>query len=96
MGQDLDKKDLAVFMDATAGLMTTKQAAAYLGKSPEWIWHNRERLGMPYVPIGGRYHFRKQSLDLWISSCEVNSAEPSLARKETKRSREKTMRINFN
>ena len=95
MKQHLDQKDIAVFMEATAGLMTTKQAASYLGKTPDWIWHNRERLGIPYVLIGGRYHFRKQALDLWISSCEVNGREQTPVVKRSKKAGEKSMRIDF-
>jgi hypothetical protein len=95
MRQNLDTRDSGMFMDATAGLMTTKQAAAYLGKTPDWIWHNRDRLSIPYVLIGGRYHFKKQALDVWISSCEVNSVEPLPRRRILKRAKERPMRINF-
>ena len=84
-----------MYIEATAGLMTTKQAAAYLGKTPEWIWHNRDRLLIPYVLIGGRYHFKKQALDLWILSCEVNPVEPLPARRILRQVRERPMRINF-
>jgi hypothetical protein len=96
MRQNLDLKDSGMFMEATAGLLTTKQAAAYLGKTPEWIWHNRDRLSIPYVLIGGRYHFKKESLDLWISSCEVNSAEPLPSPRIPKQVKERSLRINFN
>ena len=85
-----------MYMEATAGLMTTKQAAAYLGKTPEWIWHNRDRLSIPHVLIGGRYHFKKQTLDLWILSCEVNSVDPLPSPRILKQVRERPMRINFN
>lgn len=85
-----------MYMEATAGLLTTKQAAAYLGKTPEWIWHNRDRLSMPCVLIGGRYHFKKQALDLWILSCEVNSVERLPSRRILKPVEERPLRINFN
>jgi len=85
-----------MYFEATAGLMTTKQAAAYLGKTPDWIWHNRDRLGIPYVRIGGRYHFRRQSLDHWIASFEVNKIEPEQPKNRSKRVNEREMRINFN
>jgi hypothetical protein len=85
-----------MYSEATAGLMTTKQAAAYLGKTPEWIWHNRDRLSIPHVLIGGRYHFKKQTLDLWILSCEVNSVDPLPSPRILKQVRERPMRINFN
>ncbi len=84
-----------MFLEASAGLMTTKQAAAYLGKTPDWIWHNRDRLGIPFVRIGGRYHFRRHSLDQWIASCEVNKIEADQPQKRPKRGKEKKMRINF-
>jgi hypothetical protein len=47
--------------------MTTKQAAAYLGRSTHWLSVNRERLGIPAYLIGGYYYFLKEDLDKWIS-----------------------------
>ena len=46
--------------------MSVKEAATYLGKSPHWLYQNRERLQIPCTVIGGSLRFEKSQLDDWI------------------------------
>lgn len=46
--------------------MSVKEAATYLGKSPHWLYQNRERLQIPCTVIGGSLRFEKTQLDDWI------------------------------
>ena len=46
--------------------MNVKEAATYLGKSPHWLYQNRERLQIPCTVIGGSLRFERSQLDDWI------------------------------
>lgn len=46
--------------------MSVKEAATYLGKSPHWLYQNRERLQIPCTVVGGTLRFEKSKLDEWI------------------------------
>ena len=48
--------------------MSVKEAATYLGKSPHWVYQNRERLQIPCTAIGGTLRFEKSRLDDLISN----------------------------
>ena len=48
--------------------MSVKEAATYLGKSPHWLYQNRERLQIPCTAVGGTLRFEKSKLDDWISN----------------------------
>lgn len=48
--------------------MSVKEAATYLGKSPHWLYQNRERLQIPCTAVGGTLRFEKSRMDEWISS----------------------------
>ena len=48
--------------------MSVKEAATYLGKSPHWLYQNRERLKIPCTAVGGTLRFEKSRMDEWISS----------------------------
>ncbi len=48
--------------------MSVKEAATYLGKSPHWLYQNRERLQIPCTAVGGTLRFEKTKLDDWISN----------------------------
>ena len=48
--------------------MSVKEAATYLGKSPHWLYQNRERLQIPCTAVGGTLRFEKSRIDEWISS----------------------------
>ena len=48
--------------------MSVKEAATYLGKSPHWVYQNRERLQIPCTAVGGTLRFEKSRLNDWISN----------------------------
>ena len=48
--------------------MSVKEAATYLGKSPHWLYQNRERLQIPCTAVGGTLRFEKSRLNDWISN----------------------------
>jgi len=62
--------------------MSVKEAATYLGKSPHWLYQNRERLQIPCTVVGGTLRFEKSRMDDWISS--RSQIQPSrLARQQS-------------
>lgn len=58
-------------MRATASsldpLWTVRDLAAYLGKSPSWVSHNRHRLPAP-SRIGGELRWRRQDVEAWVEA----------------------------
>ena len=57
-----------LLMAGSDSWMSVKEAATYLGKSPHWLYQNRERLQIPCTPVGGTLRFEKSRLDEWISN----------------------------
>jgi len=51
--------------------LTVKEAAAHLGKSPSWLYHNRSRLGIRAHKIGGCWQFSRADLDKYIEATAV-------------------------
>jgi len=49
-----------------ARLMSTKEAARYLGRSVSSLQHLRFRNEIPYVKRGRRIHYDREALDSWI------------------------------
>ena len=47
-------------------LLTTQEAADYLGKSPWWIRENIGFLKIPAIRVGRQWRFRKEELDQWL------------------------------
>ena len=54
----------------TDHLLTTAQAAEYLGVSPGTleVWRSTRRYGLPYLKIGRLVKYRKESLDAFLAS----------------------------
>lgn len=48
------------------GLLSSSDAAQFLGKSQHWVQVNRKRLGIPHYKIGGRYYFKQEELEAWL------------------------------
>ena len=47
-------------------------AGDYLGKDPDWLTHNAQRLNIPHGFVGRQYRFKLSELDSWAkenSSC---------------------------
>lgn len=49
-------------------VLTTAQAAAYLGIAPKTLeqWRSNRQQHVPYLKIGGRVRYRLKDLDAWI------------------------------
>lgn len=58
-------------MTDSPGLMTTKQAAAYLGISLQYTYRLTTEKKLPYVRIGSGKRFHKADLDAWIDAKRV-------------------------
>lgn len=49
--------------------LTTKEAAAYLGKSASWLNQSRSRGdGPPYYKLGANVFYLTTDLDAWVAS----------------------------
>jgi excisionase family DNA binding protein len=50
-------------------LLTTEQAAEFLGLAPRTlvIWRSIRRYDLPYLRIGNRVRYRRSDLDAWLS-----------------------------
>lgn len=55
---------------APSGLLTTAQAATYLGISPATltIWRSTNRRILTYVKVGGNVRYRREDLEKFISA----------------------------
>lgn len=53
----------------TSGLLSSREAARHLGKSVHWLRTEGKRLGIPCYRVGGRYQYRVEELDEWLSTC---------------------------
>ena len=47
-------------------LLTTKEVAEYLGKSPWWIRENIGTLGIPAIKIGRHWRFEEKDIEYWL------------------------------
>jgi excisionase family DNA binding protein len=46
----------------------TKDAAEYLGKSPQWVRENIYSLGIPAHKLGNQWRFIPDEITLWMSN----------------------------
>lgn len=55
-------------------LLTTEQAAPYLGVTPRTleVWRCTKRHAIPYIKVGRLVKYRKSDLDAWLVSHTVN------------------------
>lgn len=49
-------------------LLTTEEAANYLGKSSWWLRENIGRLGIPAFKVGRQWRYKIEDLDSWLNS----------------------------
>ena len=47
-------------------LVTIKEAAEHIGKTPSWMYDNWRKERIPAYRIGGQLRFRILELDTWI------------------------------
>jgi excisionase family DNA binding protein len=57
-------------------LLTTIQAAEYLGVQPQTlaVWRSQKRYGIPYIRVGAYIRYRQSALDQWLASRTVAPA----------------------
>lgn len=69
-------------------LMNAKAAAEYLGISYWSMTELARKKKIPFVPIGDRPHFRKETLDQWVDDQEQSSMKQETNKFGIKRIRE--------
>jgi len=59
-------------------LLTTQQAAEFLGVSPGSleVWRCTKRYGIPYLKVGSRVRYRRADLERWLESRVVSPTMP--------------------
>jgi hypothetical protein len=45
--------------------VSSKVAGDYLGKDPDWLTNNAQRLNIPHGFVGRQYRFKLSELDSW-------------------------------
>ena len=57
-------------------LLTNKQAAEYIGVTPNTmeIWRSTKRYAIPYIKVGRLVKYRREALDAWLESRTDNLA----------------------
>ena len=53
--------------------MSLQEAAVYLGVCPRKLRYDCKRRLLPYVKLGGKFIFKKESLDAALDKLEVRS-----------------------
>lgn len=63
-------------MESERNLMTTTEAARYLGLKPSYLYKMMMRRAIPYYKPGGKLcFFAKEDLDAWMKRVRVKSQE---------------------
>ena len=60
--------------------LTIKQLSERLGIDPSTLYKQKDRLGIPYVKVGGAVRFDPAKVQKWLDLHEVN-AEPTIERR---------------
>lgn len=61
-------------MESERNLMTTTEAARYLGLKPSYLYKMMMRRAIPYYKPGGKLcFFDKEDLDAWLKSVRMKS-----------------------
>jgi len=68
MSRDLPNGVLEANISASKDILTTKEAANYLVKSPGYLRNNCKRLGIKSYKIGKQLRFRRSELDSWLEA----------------------------
>lgn len=57
-------------------LLTTQEAAKFLGMSPGSleVWRSEKRYSIPYVKVGRLVRYRRSDLEAWLESRTVSCA----------------------
>lgn len=70
----------AAVLEVKPVLMNAKVAAEYLGVSYWSLTELARKKKVPFVPVGDRPHFRKETLDQWVQDQEKASTKPEANR----------------
>ena len=62
-------------MENERNLMTTTEAARYLGLKPSYLYKMMMRRAIPYKPNGKLCFFAKEDLDAWLKRVRVKSQD---------------------
>ncbi len=63
-------------MEKERNLMTTTEAARYLGLKPSYLYKMMMRCAIPYYKPGGKLcFFAKEDLDAWMKRIRVQSQD---------------------
>ena len=63
-------------MESERNLMTTTEAARYLGLKPSYLYKMMMRRAIPYYKPGGKLcFFAKEDLDAWMKRVRVKSQD---------------------
>lgn len=65
-----------MYMEKERNLMTTTEAARYLGLKPSYLYKMMMRRTIPYYKPGGKLcFFAKEDLDTWMKRVRVKSQD---------------------
>ena len=66
---------IAAIVKPKPDLLTTDEAAAYLGVKPGTleVWRCVKRHRIPYLKIGRLVKYRRVDLDVWLKTCVVDA-----------------------
>jgi len=56
------------------GAMSLSQAAEYIGVSSRYLWSLKDEGIVPFVSVGSRILFRKETLDEFLKEKEVKAS----------------------
>ncbi|MDA9764120.1 excisionase family DNA-binding protein [Opitutales bacterium] len=56
------------------GAMSLSQAADYIGVSSRYLWSLKDEGVIPFVSVGSRILFRKETLDAFLKEKEVKAS----------------------
>lgn len=63
-------------MENERNLMTTTEAARYIGVKPSYLYKMMMRCAIPYYKPGGKLcFFAKEDLDVWLKRVRVKSQD---------------------
>ncbi len=67
----MDKQQISI---NERGLLTTTEAAQYLGVKPSYLYKMMMRRAIPYYKPGGKLcFFSRKDLDAWLTSIRIKS-----------------------
>ncbi len=67
----MDKQQISI---NERGLLTTTEAAQYLGVKPSYLYKMMMRRAIPYYKPGGKLcFFSREDLDTWLTSIRIKS-----------------------